>query len=129
MYRVPETDQDLIFSQYCPKAEPAEGLQPCSALDQLPLCYPRTKHSLKELLLGFKRSMTGQERKFLAITSFPGGKRLFERVLEKNSCFLRKPYLCLSSGYVQGFELLILRYTNQVEILVALPGKTWASFM
>lgn len=46
-----------------------------------------------------------------------------------NSCFLREPYLCLSLSYVQGFELLILRDTNQVEILVALPGKTWVLFM
>lgn len=128
VYSVLETDQDLIFSQHCPKPEPAEGLQPCRT-DQLPLCYCRTQCSLKELLLGFKHSMTGQERNFLAITSFPGGKRLFERVLEKNSCFLRESYLCLSSSYVQGFELSILRYTSQVEILVALPGKTWTSFM
>lgn len=64
-----------------------EGLQPCSALDQLPLCHSWTRCSLKEVLLGFKHSMTGQERKFLAVTSFPGGKRLFERVLEKTAAF------------------------------------------
>lgn len=72
--------------------------------------------------------MTGQERKFLAITSFPGGKRLFERVLEKTAASqgiisVLELELCLV------FELLILSYTNQVEILVALPGKTWVSFM
>lgn len=40
--------------------------------------------------------MTGQERKFLAITSFPGGKRLFERMLEKTAAF---------SGNVSVLEL------------------------
>lgn len=62
-------------------------------LDQLALCYSGTQCSLKEVLLGFKHSMTGQERKFLAITSFPGGKRLFERVLEKTAVFSGK-HIC-----------------------------------
>lgn len=47
----------------------------------------RTQCSLEEVVLAFKHSMTKQERKLLAITSFPGGKRLFERVLEQTAAF------------------------------------------
>lgn len=82
----------------------------------------------------FKRSVVGIQTqhdragKEAFSNNFLSWRKKVERVLEKTAASqgiisVLELELCL------GFELLILRYTNQVEILVALPGKTWVLFM
>lgn len=84
----------------------------------------------------FKRSVVGIQtqhdragKKVFSNNFLSWRKKAVWKSTGKNSYFLREAYLCLSLSCIQEFELLILRYTNQVEVLVALPGKTWASFM